>query len=152
MIPTAIEKEILIDEPVEVVWGVVTEPAHIGGWFSDSAELELRPGGEGALSWSDHGTVLLRVKTVERPHRFAFRWMYPEGAEPREGNSLLVEFTLRPEGEATRLRVVEHGLAELDWDDEQKTKYADDHIAGWNRHLGDLHEYVARQRPVSAGR
>src|SRR3954469_22432518 len=57
MIPPRIEREILIDAPVDVVWAVVTEPEHISGWFSDSVELDLRPGGEAVLVWDGRRTV-----------------------------------------------------------------------------------------------
>ena len=39
MVPERIEREIVIDAPLEVVWSIVTEPAHVGSWFSDSAEI-----------------------------------------------------------------------------------------------------------------
>jgi uncharacterized protein YndB with AHSA1/START domain len=29
MIPSAIQREILIEAPVQTVWGVLTEPAHL---------------------------------------------------------------------------------------------------------------------------
>src|SRR4029077_8010723 len=32
--PDAIEREILIDAPPSVVWPIVTEAQHLGGWFS----------------------------------------------------------------------------------------------------------------------
>jgi uncharacterized protein YndB with AHSA1/START domain len=146
MIPSQIERETLIDAPLEVVWGVVTEPAQINRWFTDAAQLDLRPGGRGELSWKNHGAVELRVERVERPHLFSFRWLYPQGSEPRDGNSMLVEFTLRDEGGKTRLRVVESGLATVDWDDEEKAKFLDSHTRGWERHLGSLDEYMAPQR------
>lgn len=47
----------LIEAPLEVVWGVLTESAQISRWFSDVAEVDLRPGGRGAFSWEEHGTV-----------------------------------------------------------------------------------------------
>jgi hypothetical protein len=59
---------------------------------------------------------------------------------------MLVEFTLRDEGGKTRLRVVESGLATVDWDDEEKAKFLDSHTRGWERHLGSLDEYMAPQR------
>jgi len=46
-----IEREIDIDAPIDVVWTVITEPEHINGWFTDSAELDVRPRGEGRLGW-----------------------------------------------------------------------------------------------------
>lgn len=36
MVPDSIEREVLIDAPEEVVWSIVTEPAHMGQWLSDS--------------------------------------------------------------------------------------------------------------------
>jgi len=152
VIPNQIERETLIDAPLEVVWGVVTEPAQITRWFSDAAQLDLRPGGEGVLSWEQHGPVHLRVERVERPRLFSFRWMHPAGSEPLEGNSMLVEFTLSDEGGKTRLRVVESGLAALDWAEEEKTKYLDSHSRGWERHVGELDRYVAAQREAATRR
>ena len=49
MVPQRIEREILIEAPVDVVWDVVTQPEHISRWFSDSVELDLRPGGRALL-------------------------------------------------------------------------------------------------------
>ena len=92
MLPTVIAQEIVIDAPPELVWGVVTEPEQISQWYTDATELDLRPGGAGAFIWKEHGTVPLRVETVDKPSRFAFRWCYPEGAEPKTGNSIRVEF------------------------------------------------------------
>ena len=110
-----IEREILIEAPVDVVWGVVTEPEQIKRWFTDAADLDVRPGGNGTLRWdakatNDPATAHLRVEAVEPPHRFAFRWDFPEDAEPGPDNSLLVEFTLVAEGDSTRLRLVESGF------------------------------------------
>lgn len=150
MIPNQIERELLIEAPLDVVWSVVTEPAHISRWFSDVVEIDLRPGGRGAFSWKEHGTVDVRVERVERPHLFSFRWVYPEGSEPREGNSMLVEFTLSEEGGNTRLRVVESGLGEVDWAQEEQARYVDDHARGWDGHLSHLGQYMARQRQASA--
>jgi uncharacterized protein YndB with AHSA1/START domain len=103
-----IEREILIEAPPEVVWGVITEPEQISRWFSDSADLEARPGAFGLLGWDEHGRYDLRVERVE-PHRvFSWRWVYPPDAEPDASNSLLVEFTLREE-QAVALRDPKRG-------------------------------------------
>jgi uncharacterized protein YndB with AHSA1/START domain len=150
MIPSAIEREVLIEAPVQTVWGVVTEPAQLASWFADVAEIDLRPGGEGMLTFDDRATsqrvtIRLRVETVEPPHTFAFRWDYPEGAVPDGGNSLRVEFTLTAEGDHTRLRVTESGFPQLQRPDEEKTTYVDTHSKGWDTHLASLADYVAGQ-------
>ena len=152
MVPERIEREVLIEAPVDVVWAVVTEPDHVAGWFGDSAAIDLRPGGEAVLTWEEHGSVLARVEQVEPPHTFSFRWARPMGAEPAEGNSTLVEFSLSAEGEHTRLRVVESGFPALDGSDEEKATYAEGNRDGWKAELGDLQEYVTTLVRASAQR
>ena len=149
MIADHIERELLIEAPVDVVWSVVTEPEQINRWFTDGAELDLRPGGQGAFSWRGFGRTVLQVERAERPHVFAFRWSHPEGQQPHAGNSTLVEFTLTDEGGNTRLRVVESGLAAIDWTDDQKSEFYDSHTSGWDRHLADLAKYIAGGRQLS---
>jgi uncharacterized protein YndB with AHSA1/START domain len=154
MVPQRIEREILIDAPVEVVWAVVTEPEHISGWFSDSAELDLRPGGTAVLHWDDYGSVRGRVERVEPPHFFSFRWVVPRnpGAELTDDNSTLVEFSLRAEGDSTRLTVVESGFRDLAGPEDEKQGHVDSHRRGWELELGELREYVAKRTSTPADR
>ena len=151
MVPDRIEREILIAAPQEVVWAIVTEPEHVGRWFSDSAEIDLRPGGKAVFSWDAHGPAYARVEKVEAPHTFAFRWIRT-GAEPRAGNATFVEFTLRAEGEKTRLRVVETGFLELDWPEDEKTRYAEENTRGWALELGELENYASKHARASGRR
>jgi uncharacterized protein YndB with AHSA1/START domain len=140
-----IERETFIEAPVERVWEIVTEPEHVGRWFSDAgAEIDLRPGGAMSMTWEEHGTVYGRVEAVERPRRFAVRWAAQMGStELDAGKSTLVEFTLAPEREGTRLRVVESGFASLDMPDADRIAKADGNSEGWQIELGHLTEYVA---------
>jgi uncharacterized protein YndB with AHSA1/START domain len=141
-----IERETTIAAPVERVWELLTEAEHVGRWFGDAgAEIDLRPGGEMLMRWAEHGTSRARVEAVEPHRRFAYRWapfQDPAGAEPVEGNSTLVEFTLTPEGEATRLRVVESGFAALACSDEQRAKNLAGNTEGWTMELGELADYA----------
>jgi uncharacterized protein YndB with AHSA1/START domain len=160
MIPGRIERDILIEAPVEVVWRAVTEPDQISSWFTDAAEIDVREGGEGTLTWNERATsrresskpatARISVETIAPPRTFSFRWAHPEGVEARQDNSVLVEFTLLPEGEHTRLRVVETGLLELAWPDADKATYADEHTTGWETHLASLRDYVARPKGSSS--
>lgn len=131
MVPGQIEKEVLIDAPIDVVWRVLTDPDHITQWFSKEAQLDRRVGGEGRLAFESGQSYLLHVEVFDPPHRFAYRWLYEEAAKPRPDNSMLVEFTLRAEDGRTRLRIVESGFDHVDWTDEAKTSYFDDHSKGW---------------------
>jgi uncharacterized protein YndB with AHSA1/START domain len=146
MVSNSVEREVLIHAPVEVVWSIVTEPQHLGRWLSDSAEIDLRPGGELVLGFGQVGTASGTVERVERPHLFSFRWVTPEpdrdpGAHER--NSTLVEFLLRADADGTLLRVVESGFASVDGTDRQSADLAARHASGWGRFLDQLAGYVS---------
>jgi len=146
MVPQQIEREILIQAPVDVVWAVVTELEHVSGWFSDSVELDLRPGGEMALHWNGHGTVRGRVERVEAPQLFSFRWVVGQpGHELIDESSTLVEFRLSPEGDSTRLTVVETGFSDLAGTEDENRGHFEDHQQGWNKELGELVDYLAQR-------
>ena len=147
MIPSAIEKEILIEAPVEVVWHLLTEPDQIRQWFADKAEIELRVGSKGALAFKGQDSYQLQVEAVEPPRRFDFRWVRRPGLIFRNDNSLFVEFILEPENGSTRLRVVESGFDAIDWSDEERAKYVEDHANGWQQCLGRLRD-LARTKPA----
>ena len=142
MIPVAIEKEVLIEAPLEVVWRVVTDPEQIRQWFADEAEVELRVGASGRLRFKSGDSYQLQIETLDPPHRFAFRWVQPEGSPACADSSMLVEFTLQPEAGGTRLRVMEGGFDTIDWSDAEKAKYAEDHSRGWQTLLGRLRDYA----------
>jgi uncharacterized protein YndB with AHSA1/START domain len=148
VVPDQIERETVIDAPVQRVWQLITEAEHLGRWFGDAgAEIDLRPGGAIVLRWTDHGTTRGRVVAVEPQRRFAYRWAPfkdPGGEGPLEGNSTLVEFTLSPEGDGTRLRVVESGFASLATSDEQRAKNLDGNTRGWAHETDELREYAAK--------
>ena len=141
----AIQREILIEAPAEVVWRTITEPDQMSQWFADRVELVVEPGAHGFMQFGDQGGPVV-VEAVDPPVRFSFRWNYPEGEEPVAGNSMLVEFTLTPEGsERTRLRVSERGHELLAWPDAEKQRYADEHSAGWVDFLDQLAVIVAKR-------
>lgn len=148
MVNDEIERETLINAPVERVWELITEAEHLGRWFGDAgAEIDLRPGGAIVLRWAEYGTNRGRVVAVEPHTRFSYRWAPfkdPGGEEPDDGNSTLVEFTLQPEGDATRLRVVESGFASLATSDEQRAKNLNGNTDGWAQETGELREYAEK--------
>src|SRR4051794_24869971 len=139
-----VEREIVIDAPVEVVWRTITEPDQITQWFADEVRLDLEPGAHGYMGFGDQGGAVV-VDTVDPPTRFSFRWNHPAEEEPAPGNSLLVEFTLVGEGEHTRLRVVERGLDLLRRPDIDKPKYALEHNHGWGDFLDRLARVLAER-------
>src|SRR5258708_19842403 len=69
-----IEREILIEASLERVWAVLTEAQHVAGWFGDSAEIDLRPGGKAAFGWKEHGRPLAVVERVDDPNFLSSPW------------------------------------------------------------------------------
>jgi uncharacterized protein YndB with AHSA1/START domain len=141
-----IDREVLIEAPAEVVWRTITEPDQVTQWFADRVELVVEPGAHGYMGFGDQGGPVV-VEIVDPPTRFSFRWNHPRGEEPVAGNSMLVEFTLTPEGEErTRLRVVESGHELLAWPDAEKQRYADEHRDGWAEYLDRLVTLLAKSQ------
>ena len=137
VVPERIEREILIEAPIEVVWSVLTEPEHVAGWFSDSAEIDLRPGGEATFDWREHGPARAWVERVEPPRFVAFRWVHAVGEEQRKDKTTWSS-SLAAEGDHTRMRVVESGFRELDWSKDKKARYAGENTQGWQLELDEL--------------
>ncbi|MFD5556416.1 SRPBCC domain-containing protein [Streptomyces sp. NPDC127068] len=134
-----IERETLIEAPLERVWSLVAEP---GFWVADKASLPgtvAREGEEVLTKNPEYGDFPVRVEKVEPPTYLAYRWAsaFP-GAELREDNSTLVEFTLTPEGDKTRLRVVESGFAALAGSEELRGRAVSDNSVGWPQELDAL--------------
>jgi uncharacterized protein YndB with AHSA1/START domain len=141
-----IDREILIEAPVEVVWRTITEPDQVSQWFADRVELVIEPGAQGYMEFGDQGGPVV-VEVVDPPTRFSFRWNYPPGDEPVAGNSMLVEFTLTPEGDKrTHLRVTERGHELRAWPDEEKQRYAGEHQEGWGDFLDRLVTVLAKRQ------
>ncbi len=76
--PDRIEAERVIPLPIERVWAALTDSAELARWFGESAEVDLRPGGEMHLGFGVHGDAHCVIETVEPPYRFA-------SAGPRRG-------------------------------------------------------------------
>ncbi|MFC9605437.1 SRPBCC domain-containing protein [Streptomyces niveus] len=134
-----IERETLIEAPLERVWSLVAQP---GFWVADKANLPGTVAKEGesmVAKNAEYGDFPVRVEKVEPPTYLAYRWAsaFP-GEELREENSTLVEFTLTPEGDGTRLRVVESGFAALSGSEELRGQAVKDNTVGWPQELGAL--------------
>ncbi len=146
MADLVIEREVLIEAPAEVVWRIIAEPDQMSLWFADRVDLVVEPGAHGYMQFGDQGGPVV-VETVDPPSRLSFRWNHPHEEEPAVGNSMLVEFTLTPDGDKrTRLRVAESGHELRDWSDVEKQRYADEHQKGWGEFLDRLTSVLAEHR------
>jgi uncharacterized protein YndB with AHSA1/START domain len=141
-----IDRDVLIEAPIEVVWRTITEPEQITQWFADRVDLVVEPGAHGYMGFGDQGGPVT-VAVVDPPTGFSFYCNYNHGGVPAAGNSALVEFTLTAEGDdLTRLRVVESGHESLDWPDAEKQRYADEHRDGWGTILDRLATLLGKRQ------
>jgi uncharacterized protein YndB with AHSA1/START domain len=127
-----IERETLIEAPLERVWSLVAEP---GFWVADPESLSgtvAKEGDSTVARSAEWGDFPVRVEKVQPPTYVAYRWAsaFP-GEELREDNSTLVEFTLIAEGDKTRLRVVESGFAQLAGSEELRVGAHKSNTDGW---------------------
>lgn len=143
----SIERTIQIEAPPEVVFDVVSNPEHVGEWWSDEATFEPAPGGTGELVFGngdDPRAHVASITVVEAvPHRlFSFRWTHPAGETAVAGNSLLVTFELAPSGSGTTLTMTEVGFREQGWEIAMLEEQYLDHVNGWDHHLPHLVAYA----------
>lgn len=145
MVANRIEREIVVDAPMERVWAVVTQPEHLGEWFGTEAptDVDLRAGGTLTFVHGEGGKFPVAIERYEPPRLIAWRWAsdYPD-EKPKEGNSTLVEFTLAEEGSGTRLTVVETGFAALDMPAGGREKSYRDNVTGWGMEMTKLRAYA----------
>lgn len=132
MVEDRIERETLIAASLERVWSLVTEP---GFWVSDEETVRgtvAREGESMVAKHAEYGEFPVRVVKVDPQTYVAYRWVsaFP-GQELRDDNSTLVEFTLIPEGDKTRLRVVESGFGALAGSEELRSQAVKDNTGGW---------------------
>jgi uncharacterized protein YndB with AHSA1/START domain len=93
-------REITLPASPEEVWESLAEPA----WLGEDASIDLRPDGD--VSAGDRTGF---VEEADEPRRLVFWWSAPGEDASR------VELELEPEGDDTRVRVVEsRPLAMLD--------------------------------------
>ena len=128
-----IERETLIEAPLERVWQLVTEP---GFWVASEPSGTAVAGETTVCKNEQYGDFPVRVETVTPQTYVSYRWASAFGGQVLTGdNTTLVEFTLTPEGAGTRLRVVESGFAALAGSEELREKAHQDNTGGWSEVL-----------------
>lgn len=141
-----IRRELVLEAPIDDVWEALTSPHQLKQWFGDSADIDLRPGGRARFGWSEFDAVTEAIiDVVDRPTRFAFRWEALKDT-PVEQASTLVEFTLEPHGDGTRLTLVESGFAALP-DDHYQGRF-EENSSGWTAELADLKKHLSKVSQV----
>ena len=142
-----IEREIFVAAPPEVVFDVVSSPAHVQSWWPDEAHYEPAPGSVGEIVFGDRdaggAVVSFTVVDMSPPELFSFRWTHPRGERAEKGNSLLVTFELTPSEGGTLLKMTESGFREMGWEVAVLEQQYQEHVSGWDFYVPRLVAHVA---------
>lgn len=145
-----IERTIHLNATPDVVFDVITSPAHIREWWNGADfSAETTPGATGELAWGDRASADSHVESITvvdviAPRLFSFRWVYPHGAIASNTNSLLVTFELVAEDDGTTLHLTESGFRERGWEQAVMEEAHRDHVRGWDLYVPAIGEYVDR--------
>ncbi len=136
-----IERTTTVSSPIGRVWHALTAAEHLVQWFGDSAQVDLRPGGDFTVGWSEYDNVSKGVvEVVDYPTTFSYRW---EAGTDEEGTvwTTKVTFTLEEADGTTTIKMVESGLSLLP--DELHSRCLEENSSGWNAELADLERHLA---------
>ena len=143
-----IEQNISLSAPIDRVWRAVSDHREFGTWFKVMLDQPFVAGQRSTGHMTNKGYEHVRwnasVDAVEPPHRLAFRW-HPYAIEPGRDYSneptTLVEFMLEPDGDGTRLRVVESGFDALP--DSRRDEAFRMNSNGWVKQVENIRDYLA---------
>lgn len=125
-----IERDTLIAASPDRVWSLVTEP---GFWVAPTG-ADAAAGQTTVAHHDEYGDFPVRVEKIDPKSYVSYRWASAYSGEAlREGITTLIEFTLTPEGDGTRLRVVESGFAALDGSEDVRRGALKDNTEGWDQ-------------------
>lgn len=141
--PDRIERTLELKHSPEKVWNALTTPEGLGTWFGETAEVDLRVGGQVKLTWTSGDAATLTIKRLEPPHVFGYTWSI-YGLPADDLRRTYVEFTLEPSDTGTTLTMVESGFAQLPEADDHAKAYSGN-TDGWKHELGELVAYLDGQ-------
>lgn len=127
-----ITKDVYIAAPRHIVYAFLTEPAKAAQWFGIDPQLDPRPGGMFRMTFDRLGAENAargEYREAVPYSKVAFTWGFEREGHAVPVGSTLVEITLEPEGDGTRLRLIHRDLT-----GEQRTL----HDAGWGHYAARL--------------
>src|SRR4051812_36326849 len=92
-----------LDASAEELWELISEPDRLSEWLGESVDLDVRPGGTGAVT--DDGVLkFVHVDRVEPGRALSFSWWEPD--QPQQTAQVLFQISSRPGG-GSRLDITE---------------------------------------------
>ena len=124
----AIEHQVRVDAPPELVFEYFTDPSKFVRWMGSDATLDPRPGG--VCRFVVNGAAMVgEYVEVEFPWRLVFTWGWETRLFEVAERSTAVEVSLTPDGDGTLVRLTHSRLPE---------GAVAFHRAGWDHYLGRL--------------
>jgi uncharacterized protein YndB with AHSA1/START domain len=99
-----VERQVTLPTDLGAAWALVTRPDDLAAWLGAEVDLDPTPGATGQVVDHDGTRRRLVVEEVDEARRLTWRWWDDEGA------ASVVELTLSPADDGTRLTVVERPL------------------------------------------
>lgn len=142
-----ITKIVDLKAPVSSVWRAVTDHREFGAWFRVELYEPFVVGKEtrGHITYPGHeGVEWVSVTERMEPERvFAFSW-HPNAVDPETDYSaeakVVVEFTLEPTPDGTRLTITETGYDQIP--EPRRLEALRSNQEGWNIQAGHIADYV----------
>lgn len=134
-----IRSELSLKAPIDKVWRALTTAEGWTGWFSHGVEGNFEVGESLTLDFGAYGEVKAIVAEREEQKAFAYKW-HPGETDPNDTyldeEMTVVRFTLEPEGEGTKLVMVESGFAKIP--EHRRARVIADNSGGWTHELAKI--------------
>ena len=137
-----IEKTVHLRAPVSRVWRALTTVSEFNTWFQIELEGSFEVGRrvEGQADCTGDMRIWVEIEKMEAERCFSFRWN-PEDKPMEPEVTTLVEFRLQPDGDGTRLTVVESGFDGIP--PERRTLAFSRNEEGWRMQIENIQRYVS---------
>ena len=164
MNPDRIEKEVLLNAPLDRVWRAISDADEFGRWFGVRFDGPFVPGASltGVITPTAVDDDVAKAQepyagkadawqivAVEPHRRLAFRW-HPYGVEDGVDYSkeptTLVEFTLEDTADGVMLRIVESGFEGIPA--ERRQSAFESNNEGWSAQTELVRKYLALSEKV----
>ncbi|MCZ4279253.1 SRPBCC family protein [Kiloniella laminariae] len=144
----SIERILDLNAPIGRVWQALADYKEFGSWFQLDLQGPFQVGKitTGKVTSSCHHGLpfWMRLETLEQPKRFSFVWPMDETVSPDDpdlqNKVTLVEFTLEPKGDRTRMTLRESGFDKLP--DNKGINVFRMNEGGWTMQMNNIKSYV----------
>jgi uncharacterized protein YndB with AHSA1/START domain len=126
---SVVEHEVLVDASPETVFAFFTDPAKMVRWMGEEATLDPRPGGLCRVAFAGASAMLGEYVEVVPYTRVVFSWGWEIDLLAVPPASTMVEVTLAPDGDGTRVHLNHRHLP---------STTLEFHRQGWRHYLGRL--------------